>query len=172
MSRVGSVGGSWPVRAAHAGWRAAGLAGWLALLACLGLAGCQALPNADALRVSVVGVEPLAGAGLELRFNVRLRVQNPNDAAVAFDGVAVDLELNGRPLASGVSDQTGSVPRFGEALLTVPVSVSAFAAVRQAMGLSAAAERGELPYVVRGKLAGGLFGTVRFSDSGTLRLPS
>jgi hypothetical protein len=40
------------------------------------------------------------------------------------------------------------------------------------LGLSAAAERGTLPYVVRGKLAGGLFGTVRFSDSGTLKLPS
>jgi len=168
MTRVGPIGRAWPGRTALAGW----LAGWLTLLACIGLAGCQALPSADALRVSVVGVEPLPGAGLELRFNIMLRVQNPNDAAVTFDGVVIDLELNGRALASGVSDQTGSVPRYGEALLTVPVSVSAFAAVRQAMGLSAAAERGELPYVVRGKLAGGLFGTVRFSDSGTLRLPS
>lgn len=152
--------------------RSTGLAWWLALVAWLSLAGCQSLPSVDALRVSVVGVEPLPGAGLELRFNVRLRVQNPNQAAVTFDGVAVDLELNGSALASGVSDQAGSVPRFGEALLTVPVSVSALAAVRQALGLSAAAERGTLPYVVRGKLAGGLFGTVRFSDSGTLKLPS
>ena len=98
-------------------------------------------------------------------------MQNPNDASVDFDGVALDLELNGKNLASGVSDQKGTVPRYGETVISVPVSVSAFAAVRQAMGLSDVAARGELPYVVRGKLAGGTFGSVGFSDSGTLKLP-
>lgn len=148
-----------------------GLGLWLVALAMLlALAGCETLPNRDPLRVSVVGVEPARSEGLELRFVVRLRVQNPNDAGVDFDGVAVDLELNGKNLGSGVSDQKGSVPRFGETLISVPVSVSAFAAVRQAMGLSDAA-KGELPYVVSGKLAGGLFGTIRFSQAGTLKMP-
>jgi LEA14-like dessication related protein len=145
---------------------------WLAAFAALfALAGCETMMARDALRVSVVGVEPLKGEGLELRFIVKLRVQNPNDAPVDFDGVALDLELNGKNLASGVSDEKGTVPRFGETVISVPVSVSAFAAVRQAMGLSDAAARGELPYVVRGKLAGGAFGSVRFTDSGTLKLP-
>ncbi len=145
---------------------------WLAtLMIMLALAGCETMATRDALRVSVVGVDPLQGEGLELRFVVKLRVQNPNDASVDFDGVALDLELNGKNLASGVSDQKGTVPRYGETVISVPVSVSAFAAVRQAMGLSDVAARGELPYVVRGKLAGGTFGSVRFSDSGTLKLP-
>ncbi len=135
------------------------------------LAGCETMTHPDTLRVTVAGVDPLKGEGLELRFMVRLRVQNPNDASVEFDGVAVDLEVNGKNLASGVSDQRGTVPRFGETLINVPVSVSAFAAVRQAMGLSDAAAKGELPYVVSGKLAGGLFGTVRFSQAGTLKMP-
>jgi len=101
---------------------------WLAALAVLllALAGCETMPNRDALRVSVVGVEPGKSEGLELRFVVKLRVQNPNDTGVDFDGVAVDLELNGKNLGSGVSDQKGSVPRFGEALISVPVTVSAF----------------------------------------------
>jgi LEA14-like dessication related protein len=129
------------------------------------------MTRADALRVNVVGVEPLQGAGLELRFIVKLRVQNPNDAGVEFDGVAVDLDLNGKNLASGVSDQRGSVPRFGETLLEVPVSISAFSALRQVLGLTEVTERGDLTWAVRGKLAGGMFGSVRFSDSGTLRLP-
>jgi LEA14-like dessication related protein len=142
------------------------LAGLLLLLS-----GCATLTQREALKVTVAGVEPLQGEGLELRFMVKLRVQNPNDAAVEFDGVALGLELNGKSLASGVSDQKGVVPRFGETLLEVPLTVSAFAAVRQAIGFSGAAERGELPYVVSGKLAGGLFGTVRFNSSGTLQLP-
>ena len=149
------------------------LLAWLVAITAmvLTLAGCETVTRPDALRVTVAGVEPLQGEGLELRFMVRLRVQNPNDAAVDFDGVAVDLEVNGKNLASGLSDRKGTVPRFGETLIDVPVSVSAFAAMRQALGLSDAAARGELPYVVSGKLAGGLFGTVRFSQSGTLRMP-
>lgn len=139
-----------------------------ALCALLG-SGCATM--GDALRVSVVGVEPLAGEGLELRFAVKLRVQNPNETSIAFDGVAVDLELDGRNVATGVSDQQGSVPRFGEALITVPVTVSAFAVARQLIGLADIQSRGEIPYAVSGKLAGGSFGSVRFARSGTLKLP-
>jgi LEA14-like dessication related protein len=137
----------------------------------LALPGCATLGQRDALKVTVAGVEPLPGEGLELRFLVRLRLQNPNDTAIEFDGVALDLALNGKDLASGVSAQKGVVPRFGETLLDVPLTVSAFAAVRQALSLSGAADKGELPYVVTGKLAGGLFGSVRFSSSGVLTLP-
>lgn len=133
------------------------------------LAGCATL--GDALRVNVVGVEPLQGEGLELRFAVKLRVQNPNEASVDFDGVAVDLDLDGKNVATGVSDQRGSVPRFGETLITLPVTVSAFSVARLLLGLTDAQSRGEVPYTVSGKLAGGGFGSVRFSRSGTLKLP-
>lgn len=143
---------------------------WLAATLCaLLLAGCATL--GDALRVNVVGVEPLAGAGLELRFAVKLRVQNPNETAIAFDGVAVDLGLDGKNVASGVSDQQGSVPRFGEALITVPVTVSAFNVARVLVGLGDAQSRGEIAYTVSGKLAGAGFAAVRFARSGTLKLP-
>ena len=148
------------------GARAAGLG--LALLLVL-LAACATI--GDALRVNVVGVEPLQGEGLELRFAVRLRVQNPNDGAIEFDGVAVDLGLDGKNVATGVSDQKGSVPRFGETIITVPVTVSAFNVARVLVGFSGAQSRGEIPYAVSGKLAGGSFGAVRFSRSGTLALP-
>jgi len=99
-------------------------------------------------------------------------VQNPNEAAIDYNGVALDLEVNGRPLASGVSDQAGSIPRFSETVLMVPVSVSAFSVLRQTLGLSQTQSLNNLPYVLRGKLAGGLFGTMRFVERGTLDLPS
>lgn len=147
---------------------------WLAALLVAGLlpwlAGCATI-GADALRVNVVGVEPLQGQGMELRFAVKLRVQNPNDLSVDFDGVAVDLELNGKNLATGVSDAKGSVPRFGETVIVVPVSISAFAALRQVLAFTDGTKREEIPYVVSGKLAGSAFGSVRFSQSGTMRMP-
>lgn len=71
-----------------------------------------------------------------------------------------------------MSDQGGSIPRFSETVLTVPVSVSAFSVLRQTLGLSQTQSLNNLPYVLRGKLAGGLFGTMRFVDRGTLDLPN
>jgi hypothetical protein len=141
------------------------------LLLALGLGACASLGQRDPLRIDLAGLEPLPGQGLEMRFAVKLRVQNPNDSAVDFDGVALELEVNGQPLASGVSDQRGSVPRFGETLISVPVSISAFSAMRQAWGATDYRPGQGLPYVLRGKLAGGLFGTRRFNDSGTLDWP-
>ena len=141
-------------------------------LVLLSLSACALFPDRDALHINVVGIEPLQSQDLEVRFAVKLRVQNPNDTAIDYNGVALDLEVNGRPLAAGVSDQQGSIPRFSETVLTVPVSVSAFSVLRQTLGLSQTQSLNNLPYVLRGKLAGGLFGTVRFVDRGTLDLPN
>lgn len=139
-------------------------------LLALSLTACAAFSQRDPLIVQVAGIQPMAGEGLELRMLVKLRVQNPNDLAVDYRGVALDLEVNGRRLASGVSDQQGSVPRFGESVLSVPVTVSALSAARQALGLAEQVGFDEVPYVLRGKLAGGLFGTQRFVERGKLDL--
>ncbi len=140
-------------------------------LLALSVGACAALSGADTLRVNVVGIEPLQGEGLELRFAVRLRAQNSGAAAIDYDGVALELELNGKALASGVSDQKGSVPRYGEAMFNVPVSISAFAALRQALGFADSQSLDKVPYVLRGKLGNGVFGVMRFSDEGMLRWP-
>jgi len=43
----------------------------------------------DPIKVQVVGLEPLQGQGMELRFAAKLRVQNPNEAPIDYDGIAV-----------------------------------------------------------------------------------
>ncbi|WP_417776562.1 LEA type 2 family protein [Stutzerimonas xanthomarina] len=136
----------------------------------LTLGACAAFSQRDPLNVQVAGIQPLPGEGLELRMAVKLRIQNPNDRALDYDGVALELEINGRRLASGVSDAQGSVPRFGETVLSVPVTISAFSAARQALDLAEHIGMDKVPYVLRGKLAGGLFGTQRFVEKGTLDL--
>ncbi len=135
------------------------------------LVGCAALPGRDPVRVNVVGVEPLPGQGLELRFNVRLRVVNPNDTPIDYDGVFVDLDLQGRNFAAGASDIKGSVPRFGERVLEVPISVSALGALRQMLGLATNGPwPDKLAYEVRGKIGGAAFSGQRFSSKGELSL--
>jgi LEA14-like dessication related protein len=137
----------------------------------LAAAACASLQNRDPLIVNVVNVEPLPGEGMELRLAVQVRVQNPNDLAVDYTGAALVLDLNGRRLASGVTDRIGTVPRYSEAVFTVPVTISAFDMARQVFAFIDARESNEVRYRVRGKLEGGLFGTRRFVDEGTFDLP-
>jgi LEA14-like dessication related protein len=140
----------------------------LAVAAALVATGCAGLTGRDPLRVAVVGIDPLEGQGLELRMAIKLRLQNPNESTVEFDGAALELEVNNLTLATGVSDQRGSVPRYGETVISVPVSVSAMNAVRQALMLADGTSRESVPYVLRGKLSSGVFGTTRFTHEGTL----
>jgi hypothetical protein len=44
--------------------------------------------------------------------------------------------------------------------------------LRQTLGLSKTQTLDNLPYVLRGKLAGGVFGTLRFVGTGKLSLPT
>ena len=144
-------------------------------LLCLGLvvaplAGCALSPFADPLRVELVGLEGLPGEGMELRFVVKLRVQNPNDREMAYDGIALDLDLRGQRFASGVAPLAGMVPRYGETVLAVPVTASAIALARQMLSVLRESEQrgriGKLSYALRGKLGGvGLTGA-RFESTG------
>jgi len=146
----------------------------LVLLACEALlsAGCASLQGRDPIQVIVAGVEPLQGEGLELRMLVKLRIQNPNDLPLDFNGVSVELDVQGKRFATGVSDAAGSVPRFGEAIVDVPVSISVFRIARQAIGVMTNEYRGKLAYEMTGKLAGPAFNSVRFQSEGELTLPA
>jgi len=141
------------------------------LIAAALAAGCASLPQQDPLQVTVAGIESLPGQGMELRLLVKLRVQNPNDAPIDFDGVALTLDVQGKTVASGVSDQVGTVPRFGEAIVQVPVTVSVLRVVRQFLGEMGAGPVADISYSMKGKLHGAhAFGTQRFKSSGTFNL--
>jgi len=128
----------------------------------------------DPLQVTVAGVEPLQGEGMELRLNVKLRVQNPNDAPIHYNGVAVEMMVQGKTFATGVADAQGEVPRFGETLIEVPVTASAFRMARQALGMmkGAGAGTGKIAYELKGKLNGSAFSTVRFQNKGEFEMPT
>lgn len=144
---------------------------WVVGLA-LGLNACALFAPKDPLNIDVVGIEPLPSQDMEVRFAVKLRIKNPNTQPIDYDGMALQLRVNGLGLASGVSDVRGTLSRFGETVLTVPVSISAFAALGQAYLLAERQGHSQagLPYVLKGKLSNGLFGGASFTDSGVLNL--
>ncbi len=143
----------------------------LLILLMLSLTGCAGLMQREAVRVSVAGIEPLQGEGLEARFLVKLRIQNPNDTPIEYNGIFVELELGGRDFGSGVSDQRGRVPRFGERVVSVPMVVPFTSVVRQLFGLAGRKEPLErLQYRLRGKLGGMGLGGISFEKEGELAL--
>jgi len=144
------------------------------LLACgvLLFGGCASLQHPEPIDVIMAGVEPLQSQGMELRMLVKLRIQNPNDLPLDFNGVSVQMDVQGKRFASGVSDAVGSVPRFGETIVSVPVSISVFSIVRQAMDVVTNEYRGKLEYEMTGRLAGPAFNSVRFNSKGEFTLPA
>lgn len=136
-----------------------------------GLGACASIPHGDPLQVTVAGVEGMPGEGLELRMMVKLRVQNPNDAPIDYDGVYVKLEVQDKTFASGVSDTRGTVPRFGESVIAVPVTVSMLSIARHFIGSLDSQPVDKIQFVLEGKLNGTGFRSLRFRSQGELPLP-
>ena len=135
------------------------------------LSACAALQRTDPLQVTVAGIEPMQGQGMELRMLVKLRVQNPNDVPIDYIGVSLKIDVQGKTFANGVSDESGSVPRFGESVISVPVTSSAMRMVHQALGMMGGKGTGKVSYALTGKLNGPTFSSVRFESKGDLELP-
>ena len=145
----------------------------LALVPFLALfSACAFMPYNDPVQVQVVGVEPLPGEGIELRFLCKLRVQNPNDTPITYDGIYLELEVRGSTLATGVSNASGTVPRYGEVVLSVPVTASALRFARQAIGFFVSGNRSKIDYVLKGKIGSPVFSAVRFESKGEITLPA
>jgi LEA14-like dessication related protein len=136
------------------------------------VAGCAIFQRCEPVQVIMAGVEPLQGQELELRMLVKLRIQNPNDQPVNFNGVSVQMDVQGKRFATGVSDASGSIPRYGETIVSVPVSVSTFQIVRQAIGIMTSEKQGKLSYELSGKLAGLASSCGSFESKGEFTLPA
>jgi LEA14-like dessication related protein len=144
---------------------------FLLVAALFALGGCASMPNKDPIQVTVAGMESLPGEGMEVRMLVRLRVQNPNQSPIDYTGAYVKLDVLGKTFASGVTDESGTVPAFGEAVVAVPVTVSVLRMVRQVVGMLDGQPVEKITYEMSGKLNGGMFNTERFSARGEFELP-
>ena len=142
----------------------------LLLGASLTLAGCASMPGRDPVQVTVADIESLPGEGMELRMLVKLRVQNPNDAPIEYSGVYVRLDVQDKNFASGVSDEHGTIPRFGESIVSVPVTASMLRVALNALGILGGNQIDKISYKLEGKLDGPAFGSTRFKAQGEFSL--
>lgn len=118
-----------------------------ALVSCAGFRG-----NVERPDVHVANVIPLGTTGFEQRMRVDLRIINPNDFALDFDGLSFDLDLNGQSFARGVSNQRTSIPRLGDGIVTVETTTTLLDVLKQVTSMAGGPAPTGVDYRVTGRL--------------------
>lgn len=133
----------------------------------LAVAACTSVEDAQPPEVSLADIKLLPGGLFEQKFQLDLRVTNPNNFDLPLEGLSFKLALNDRPFAQGASNESVTVPRLGEARIPVVASTTVLDIMQQVLSLGRSAEltyrleglaylkgltRRSVPYVRDGKL--------------------
>jgi len=116
-------------------------------------AACSSMPrDFEAPRVHITDMTAKDVAIFEQRFDVKIRIQNPNNTDVSINGLKFDIVLNEREFANGMSGQRVVVPRFGSEVVDVEVFSTLGSFLRQIQHLNSGP-----PQKVRYRLKGAAF---------------
>jgi len=119
----------------------------------LGLTACSGLPlNAVAPKVSVAGVKIKSLGLFEQHFDVQLRVANPNDFDLTIEALEFELEVNGRPLANGLSRVSTLIPAASSAVLRLDAIMQSNNLIQQIKTLPPETLKDGVPYRVKGRV--------------------
>jgi LEA14-like dessication related protein len=93
---------------------------------------CATVPSEmEAPKITVANIAPKDFAVFEQRFDVQLRIQNPNDQDLRLKGIRCDIELNDQEFGNGMSGQKVTVPGFGSEVVHVEVITGLGSFLRQ-----------------------------------------
>lgn len=146
---------------------------WFCLLIIsFSLTGCSGLfRTVEPPRINIVNVTPKDVKLFEQVFDLELRVQNPNEAALSIHGMAFELEINDRRFATGVSDEKVTVDAFSSLVIHVQAFTSFWGFLQQIAQL----QRTGTPlvaYRIKGAIYSGSPSVkLPFDDSGEFKIP-
>ncbi len=119
-------------------------------------------------KVTLSGIQPIGMTLLEQRYLLKVRIQNPNDAALDVKGMSYEVALNGKEFAHGVKGDPFTVPGFGETVVEAEIVSTAFSFYEQIRQLQKNPEQ-RFRYEITGVLSlGGGGGRVPFKYEGEL----
>jgi LEA14-like dessication related protein len=128
-------------------------------------AGCASwFTKGEPPEVLVTNITPLEATPFEQQLQVDLRIRNPNDFDLIVTGIDFKLNMNGKRLARGLGSKEVTVPRLGDAVVSVKTSTSTFDVIRQLLDFS---QKQELAYDIGGTLHL-KDGRLPFDNTGTL----
>lgn len=122
-------------------------------LAALGIAACGTVPyDARPPKVSVAEVNFKSLGIFEQRFDVGLRVRNPNDFDLKIEAIEFDLEVNDRPFAHGLSRTSTLVTATSSTVVRVEAVTQSRDLVHQLRTLPGDMLRQGVPYRIKGRV--------------------
>jgi LEA14-like dessication related protein len=133
------------------------------------LSACATMkPSFETPTVQVVSFRPLPSEGLAPRFEIGLRVVNPNPDALKLRGMSYDVSLDDYRVVEGAASELPVVPAYGEADINLTAAVSLVDAMRFVNGLIGRTDR-QVEYRLRAKLdVGALLPAIRIEEKGLL----
>jgi len=112
--------------------RAQSLLRMLVPLTVLCLTACATVPpDIEPPKIIIANIAPKDVAVFEQRFDVQLRIQNPNNQELEINGLRCDIELNDKEFSNGMSGQKVKIPRFGSEVVNVEVFTGLGSFLRQ-----------------------------------------
>lgn len=144
----------------------------LLLLCLLGAAaGCASLvSDMDPPKVTMESFRSLPSDSGAPRFEIKLRVQNPNKEPLDIVGISYGIEILNRELVSGVTNDVPRIDAYSEGIVTLDASLQMFELLRLLAGLGTA-PADELDYRFSAKIDfKGLVPTQRVEETGQINL--
>ncbi|MFK7733096.1 MAG: LEA type 2 family protein [Pseudomonadales bacterium] len=97
---------------------------WMGALI-LSICACTTLqPNFENPSLQVTSIALLPSEGVQINFDVGLKVSNPNKMALNVLGLAYDLRLDGYKVLEGVGNDIPEIPAYGSAEFHITASTN------------------------------------------------
>jgi len=143
----------------------------LLLLAGLVLPGCASLtPKMDPPKVTLESFKSVPSDSGAPRFEIKLRVQNPNEQSLNITGISYGIELLGREVMSGVTNDVPVIEGYSEGVVSLEASIQLLQVLRLMASLGQA-ESDALEYRFTAKIDfSGLVPTQRIEETGQVNL--
>ena len=119
-------------------------------------------PGIEPPKISIANIAPKDMTLFEQRFDVQLRIQNPNETELGLNGMRFEIDLNEKEFATGMTGEKVVVPRFGSQVLNVEVITGLSSFLRQFQQLNKTGTN-KVRYRIKG--------TAFVESPGTFKLP-
>lgn len=141
----------------------------MALLAVL--AGCASVfPEVDPPKVTLESFKNLPGEGGAPRFEIKLRIANPNKQSLDIAGISYSVDILDKELISGVTNEVPLIEGYTEEVVTLEAGLQLFQLVRLLAGLGQE-PTDNLAYRFSAKIDfNGFVPTQRIEESGSINL--
>jgi len=143
----------------------------LLLFAAIVLSGCATvLPDLDPPKVTIESVRSLPVEGSGPRFEISLRIVNPNSMALDIAGISYTMDLLDKEVISGVTNEVPVIEGYTEEVVTLEAGINLFEVLRL-IGSLGGSRADELDYRFAAKIDfNGLVPTQRIEETGTIAL--